>query len=407
MACELKECLKCKASVGKGTCNLCSGDDKTAELLKLMRDFPGGLKRDELATIGQWDSQAAQGFFEEQGVKSPTARAKLHTLFKSYGGPQPSSPVTFEQLLQKANPRLKPDSHVISRCVSKFASRVSAVMAANLPHDALELYELAKHPGTTTMTELKEKCGISIDGPFSEQVERIFKGNRVNTGAPIIVKIPPMGPASDPTKLVEPFEVRNIKELKLQSQQQSCLVPCEIVTLTVTGTDTRVLKLGQGAFFGIVMPPYPISLAESLCFTPDVYLRGIERIEKAVKYLHEHKYSHNDIKPANMFVDIEGNWWLADFGSCCPFGEVVPSCTDMLYTKKVSKVLKSSPELDWAMLGVSILFIIAGPDKFKEKYFVDKIMHVDKAKIMSGLAELTGEWSKVAQKIGPWLKLLP
>ncbi len=70
------------------------------------------------------------------------------------------------------------------------------------------------------------------------------------------------------------------------------------------------------------MPVFACSLS---CFNADrqadprllepSVLRGIHQIVHALTTLHAKNINHNDIKPGNIFIDINEDWYLGDWGS--------------------------------------------------------------------------------------------
>jgi serine/threonine protein kinase len=46
----------------------------------------------------------------------------------------------------------------------------------------------------------------------------------------------------------------------------------------------------------------------------------MERIKSATDHIHDLRFAHNDLKPSNILVDDEHEVFVADLGSCRPFG---------------------------------------------------------------------------------------
>jgi hypothetical protein len=67
---------------------------------------------------------------------------------------------------------------------------------------------------------------------------------------------------------------------------------------------------------------YPMTLAKLSTPLPlaDVIFWG-RQIFSAIKKLHSIKYSINDLKPNNLYLDNDGNCYIADYGGVTQFGE--------------------------------------------------------------------------------------
>ena len=64
------------------------------------------------------------------------------------------------------------------------------------------------------------------------------------------------------------------------------------------------------------MPHYPASLdGFHRPLEEELGVILIDQIGKALDFLHQVGLAHMDVKPANIFVDMEGNFFLGDFGS--------------------------------------------------------------------------------------------
>ncbi len=54
------------------------------------------------------------------------------------------------------------------------------------------------------------------------------------------------------------------------------------------------------------MPLYNCTLTELPAVTPGVILQNGKKLEQALKYMHEKKWVHLDVKASNVFVDGVG-----------------------------------------------------------------------------------------------------
>ena len=77
--------------------------------------------------------------------------------------------------------------------------------------------------------------------------------------------------------------------------------------------DLRLVK--EGRILGVLMREYAGDL--SRCRVPissEMAANVVQRIGLALQFMHQRDWLHGDVKPANIFVDEEGNAWLGDFG---------------------------------------------------------------------------------------------
>ena len=55
-------------------------------------------------------------------------------------------------------------------------------------------------------------------------------------------------------------------------------------------------------------------ILEERAFTWDETLTLSEQVGEALDYAHNQGFIHRDIKPSNIILDLEGNYWVTDFG---------------------------------------------------------------------------------------------
>ncbi len=64
------------------------------------------------------------------------------------------------------------------------------------------------------------------------------------------------------------------------------------------------------------MPHYTSTVAQCVPPVPPAYLqRVIARMSTTIRFIHDRKWMHGDVKPSNIFIDHAGGAWLGDFGS--------------------------------------------------------------------------------------------
>ena len=78
----------------------------------------------------------------------------------------------------------------------------------------------------------------------------------------------------------------------------------------------------HGRITGLALDRYPTNLDirmadQSRPFGKDLCM---ERIKSAIDHMHDLQFAHNDLNPSNILVDGEDEVFIADLGSCRPFG---------------------------------------------------------------------------------------
>ncbi len=105
------------------------------------------------------------------------------------------------------------------------------------------------------------------------------------------------------------------------------------------------------------MPKYERSLFDTNLVLHRSFLipKALQMID-AVNRIHERGYVHMDIKEANVFVDLNGDWCLGDLGSCVPIGRPIRECTlSCLFSSSGNPVYSAALwKFDWEMLAVTL-----------------------------------------------------
>lgn len=105
----------------------------------------------------------------------------------------------------------------------------------------------------------------------------------------------------------------------------------------------------------------------------------------------------------NIFVDMEGVWWLGDFGSAISTGEQVFSTTTWFSSSNLIGT-PARAEHDWFMLAVTLVCELH-KDTWRAQLGLDKERHVMRNKLKEVVAAIGSEtprnllWS-ILQKAG-------
>ena len=86
----------------------------------------------------------------------------------------------------------------------------------------------------------------------------------------------------------------------------------------------------------------------------------------------------------NIFVDMDGNWWLGDLGSAVDMGAAVQSTTAW-FSQHNLKDQPAKAEYDWYMLAVALVAEVHKAD-WKEKLLENG--HSPAAKVIAAVQEV-------------------
>ena len=254
----------------------------------------------------------------------------------------------FEQLLREGRIN-RPDESTLLKIRKHFSSRMMVVKSAD---EAVDLYEDAEQlPGTTTRAVIMENSNLKLNGPLDvdHYGVKIVVGVDPD-GKPIIVKIL-YGASSHVTP-----EVEAISNLGLNTLTNIPLVSGELQTISIKDSDSRTMRYSSGIYHCFIMPYYPTSLARLPAIPQEAAYKGALRILEALAYVHKCNYVHMDVKPANIFLNMAGEWFLGDFGSCVHVNGVIRETTRVMLPKNYEP--EASPQIDKYMLGVTLVLAI-------------------------------------------------
>lgn len=130
------------------------------------------------------------------------------------------------------------------------------------------------------------------------------------------------------------------------------LVKCEVVEVNVYHSEG--LDVSPAVWAVLKMKRYVSSLTEIPQLSEKWLYDGFSRIIKALKAMHELKLVHMDVKSDNLFVDVNLQWDLGDFGSTREIGAPVWSFTKVVNPYDIPSNATVIPAMDYVLLCVVI-----------------------------------------------------
>ncbi|CAF1327012.1 unnamed protein product [Didymodactylos carnosus] len=128
----------------------------------------------------------------------------------------------------------------------------------------------------------------------------------------------------------------------------------------------------HGVFRSLIMPHYCRPLANLPQLSEHIIYSNAKRIKEALEYVHSQNIVHMDVKSANVMVDMDGKWYLADFGSAKNIGEPVGSYTHHFYPVDITSK-PALPSFDYYMF---IILVIIELNKANWKSLLDYNNHM-------------------------------
>jgi serine/threonine protein kinase len=263
----------------------------------------------------------------------------------------------------------RPDERVLGRIAMEFTAQLAAV---DTDEQCYELYIHVKSlPSTTTRMEIRDQCRVRLNGPAFEDNPFLLLGND-EIGRPIVVKI---------LKVRDDLSSYEIRKREVERETQACellqlsdsssskaLIHAELLTIGIPDSDH--------CFKALKMPKYNV-LIQCASFDTIVIAAQGQRLIEAVEFIHEKGFVHMDIKGANIFVDMNGQWLLGDFGSICPIKSDVTSCTTFFCKEDVIG-LEAHPKFDWFMLLVVLMI-----ETLENRHSFVSVLHEKESRLVS------------------------
>ena len=228
-------------------------------------------------------------------------------------------------------------------------------MLCDTSEHASVIYDKASRlPRTSTRLALKQKNGIQIDGSFPANSSKASFCYAFLNGCPLVLKL-----------YDNQLNANREKEVaKRIGNQEACtennlvfLFSIEVLTEN-SPLEALTARLHSGSlrpspFFALASPVYVMTLDK---WPSPMYPRDLSKMGRqmliALTKLHSLKICHNDIKPDNIFIDQNGNFFLGDFGACETMGAVIQEFTRDFMPECITHCSKFS---DYALLKATIL----------------------------------------------------
>lgn len=225
-------------------------------------------------------------------------------------------------------------SSVAVRAKTRFAQRVGNALAEQLPADAARVYWDTELLPSTTTTHTFKLDGFRVNGPLYEGSELTvcYRGTHAYVIKGVL--------ATDALRLAA------LRDALAQVAAAGLRPPQHVAPF-----ELRTSPAGRTF---VVMPRY-IDTLERMPPLDDA--DGIamlwEHLSAALTGLHELGFAHGDVKPANVCVDGNGNFFLIDLDSAARFGSATQTTTEYLPIDERGVRVLASARADWWALAMT------------------------------------------------------
>lgn len=176
---------------------------------------------------------------------------------------------------------------------------------------AVSLLEAAAgHVHRSTTYRIRVKEGILLNGVFQQADSDAADLVRAFDIATLSPKIAKFGPD---VHLENEIYIR----MGFASPEEALakyLVPLHHI-FDINGKQGIVMPAFFGSLSSVQVNRLPDDDLESVKLLEKAMLKGLQQIATALSHLHSVFIVHNDIKPGNILLHTDGNWFLCDYGS--------------------------------------------------------------------------------------------
>ena len=219
--------------------------------------------------------------------------------------------------------------------------------------DIAAFHEMAmRDPQSETRASVLGESGVSIEGDiyFPHRTTALFKW-AFDGAAPRVLKLPQNVAAAK-------------RECSLYGAVGSDarvagvhLVPVRLLSLSGShrvGLDVTLLREG------VLMPPFPVTLAQAPASV--IKNHGVQilaRLEAAIDFLSARGWVHGDVKPSNIFLASDGEPWLGDFGSSFELASAAAAFSGGTPSFQVEGVAPDAPDAAFDRAALVVSFVHA------------------------------------------------
>lgn len=229
-------------------------------------------------------------------------------------------------------------------------------------------------PKTFTCQAVEKALNVRLNGPCMGNDKPFILSANYCDGRPAMVKVLRVdfdSPVTHTKKAIEYNMERKVLSVLDFSGNLPGLVCAQLIEVHVPNEATEVLKgstlipssEGRPAstVYAILMPRYITTVGKSPKFEPEHLHKQFRKMLNVLNYIHSVGIVHLDVKGDNIFVGGDGEWVLADFGSCKYVDEEIISTTALFHHTKLTGK-KAVVGFDFFMLLVTLLIELL-PDK--------------------------------------------
>eukprot|EP01031_Cornospumella_fuschlensis_P028095 gene28095-33927_t len=217
--------------------------------------------------------------------------------------------------------------------------------------------------GTETKLYIGEVLGMQLSEPPFDVFQSILAAKDMGSFSPKLVKI--LRVADDSSVPKARWEQNGRFEVEASSKlRHEAIVSARHVCIDADSDVSRRVGCRVGICDVLIMPWYTTTLDKLPTGDLSAVATGGKRLLCALEYVHSQNFVHLDVKAMNVFVDVHGDLFLGDFGSCKPVGLSVTSSTFQFYFENIT-FRPAHPVYDWFMF---LVLLVSQTLKDKRQY---------------------------------------